>query len=237
LQDDSMSWRDFWNGEHAIYVNERHRLLHANRMARDIARLMPSPEAHVLDHGCGEALAAPEIADRCGRLYLCDAAPSIRERLRLRLSRHPRIAVLAPDDIGDTLPDASLDLVLAISVVQYLSRRELEDCLALWRLKLKPSGQLVIADVIPPGVGAVSDAAALLRFGFQGGFMIASFAGLARTYFSKYRRLRQDLGLAQYGEAEIVSLLGDASFRAERHFPNIGHNQARMTFIARPAIG
>ena len=32
-----MSWRDFWNGEHAIYVSERHKTLHYRRIALDIA--------------------------------------------------------------------------------------------------------------------------------------------------------------------------------------------------------
>ena len=32
-----MSWQDFWDGEHSIYVNARHRMLHDRRIASDIA--------------------------------------------------------------------------------------------------------------------------------------------------------------------------------------------------------
>jgi hypothetical protein len=56
--------------------------------------------------------------------------------------------------------------------------------------------------------------------------------GLARTAVSDYRKLRDELGLAQYSEAEMLELLRDCGFAAERRPQNIGHNQARMTFVA-----
>jgi SAM-dependent methyltransferase len=228
-----MNWSDFWNGPTAIYVSERHKLLHGLRLARDLAELIPSPDAHVLDFGCGEASAATESAGRCAKLYLCDVAPTIRERLRLRLGRNPRIVVLAPEAVAADIPDASLDLVLVNSVVQYLSQSELAESLALWRAKLRPSGLLVIADVIPRGLSPLSDAAALLRFGFQGGFFFAAVLGLGRTALSDYRRLRRDLGLSTYAPSEIETLLSTAGFKAERRIPNLGHNPSRMTFFAR----
>ena len=61
-----MTWRDFWNGAHSIYVNERHSTLHYSGIARDIARLIPHDGAEVLDHGCGEALGAGEVAANIG---------------------------------------------------------------------------------------------------------------------------------------------------------------------------
>ena len=57
-----MSWRDFWNQDTPIYVSERHKVLHYWRIANDIGRLVPSPDAWVLDYGCGEALSANRVA-------------------------------------------------------------------------------------------------------------------------------------------------------------------------------
>ena len=228
-----MTWRDFWNQDTPIYVSQRHKVLHYARIAGDIARLIPSPQAVVLDYGCGEALSADRVAARCGRLTLCDAAPMVRERLQARFAGDARIAVLAPED-ADALPDASFDLIVANSVVQYLSLNELRALLALARLKLKADGSLVLADVVPPDVGPVTDAAALLSFAWKGGFLGAAAVGLARTAVSEYRRLRDELGLAQYDEAEMIEILGDAGFSAERLPQNLGHNQARMAFRARP---
>jgi SAM-dependent methyltransferase len=198
-----------------------------------MARLIPSRDAVVLDYGCGEALSADRVAARCARLYLCDAAPIVRERLRARFASEPRIAVLAPEEVDD-LAAASLDLVVANSVIQYLGLDEFRGFLGVARAKLKPDGSLVVADVIPHDVNPVTDAGALLSFAWKGGFVGAALVGLARTAASEYRKLREELGLAQYDEAEIVEILADAGFSAERLAENIGHNQARMTFRARP---
>ena len=62
-----MNWRDYWNQDTPIYSSERHKLLHYRLIANDIVGLIPSPEAIVLDYGCGEALFADTVATRCAR--------------------------------------------------------------------------------------------------------------------------------------------------------------------------
>ena len=228
-----MNWRDFWNQDTPIYVNDRHKHLHYRGIADDIAALIPSPGMRVLDHGCGEALEAGRLAAQCSRLYLCDAAPLVRERLGQRFEGHPAIRVLAPEGV-EALPESSLDLIVANSLVQYLTGDELRALLALWRSKLNADGRLVLADVIPPNVSPLTDAAALLSFARRGGFLGAALVGLARTALSDYRKIRNALGLSQYSQAEMIDLLKAGGFAAERHPDNIGHNPARMTFVAQP---
>jgi ubiquinone/menaquinone biosynthesis C-methylase UbiE len=140
------------------------------------------------------------------------------------------ISVAAPDDVR-ALPAGSLDVVVVNSLLQYLSRTELQDWLETFRLLLRPGGKLVLGDVVPPDIGPLTDAAALLRFGFEGGFLVAACVGLVRTALSDYRKLRRDLGLATYTEADILAMMEAAGFAATRHRPNIGHNQARMTLV------
>ena len=229
-----MNWRDYWNQDTPIYTSERHKLLHYRLIANDIAGLIPSPEAIVLDYGCGEALFADTIATKCARLYLSDAAPLVRERLNDRFRGNGRITVLSTDDVPH-LPEASLDLVVVNSLVQYLSLDEFRALLTLVHGKLKSDGRLVLGDIIPPDISPVTDAKALLSFAWQGGFLRSAVTGLARTAFSEYRKIREEIGLAQYSEEEIVDLLKDAGFEPERAARNLGHNQARMTFAARPA--
>lgn len=227
-----MSWRDFWNSEHAIYVSPRHKLLHYRQIATDLIRHIPSPEAVVLDHGCGEALAADRVAAACTRLYLCEAAPSVREKLRATFGTIRAISVVSPEEV-EALDDGTLDLVVANSLIQYLSREELAQLLLLWRRKLKPGGQLVIADVIPPDVSALTDATQLLSFAWRGGFLIAALGGLVRTAFSDYRKLRAEYGLSTYSDAAIVTLIREGGFDEIERQPNFGHNPHRMTFRAR----
>lgn len=227
-----MTWRDFWNADTPIYVNERHKALHYGLVARDIAALVPSSDSVVLDYGCGEALSAGRVAAACARLYLCDGAPLVRRRLKDRFGREPKIVVLAPED-AEGVPDGSLDLLVVNSLLQYLSPEDFADLLGLWRRKLREGGLLVLADIIPPDAGALDDARALLAFAWRGGFLLAALRGLVRTALSDYRKLRADLGLTQYSEAEMLETLRERGFSAERRAVNLGHNSRRMTFLAR----
>jgi SAM-dependent methyltransferase len=226
-----MKWLDFWNADTPIYVSERHKLVHYARIADDLLRVIPGPNARVMDYGCGEALSAERVAGRCAHLYLCDGAEFVRNRLRQRLASVGNVTVLAPEDL-DTIPDHSLDLIVANSLLQYLSRAELEPALEAWQRKLAASGKLILADVIPHNVSAATDALALLRFAAANGFLLSAIVGLGRTFFSDYRRVRSQLGLTHYGDAELLDILRRAGFSGERLSWNFGHNAQRMAFAA-----
>ena len=227
------TWVDFWDAEHSIYVNDRHKRLHAEAITRDIGRHIPASDAVVLDYGCGEALYAEQVARQCGRLILCDAAPRICAELAVRLKAAQNVQVMEPLGVAQ-LADGSLDLIVVNSVLQYLKKDELETLLDLARAKLKPAGRLVIADVIPPDISPVGDAAALIAFATRGGFLLPALTGLVRTALSDYGRIRKTLGFSTYSEPEMLELLSAHALVATRVRPNFGHNQSRMTFSAVP---
>jgi SAM-dependent methyltransferase len=226
-------WISFWDSKHAVYVNARHLDAHYRRIADDLLRYVPEGGA-VLDYGCGEALGADRVAQAAGRLMLCDAAPGVRAALAARFAANNRIEVDEPDDI-EALPAGELDLIVMHSVAQYLSVEQLEHTLALFRRLLHPDGVLVLGDIIPPDVSPLTDALALLRFGAREGFFVPAVVGLVRTVFSNYARLRSTLGLTHHGEQAMIERLAAAGFTAQRVAQNIGHNPARMTFLARPS--
>lgn len=229
------SWREFWDGgPTTLYVNARHRALHDQVVASDVARLV-GRAGTVLDYGCGEATEAAIVARVCDRLLLSDAAPTVRARLMERYGSRPGFGVLSPEEV-EALPEASLDVAVMNSLSQYLSAGEIRRVLRVFHDRLKPGGRLIVGDVLRPDQSAVGDAFALLHFGWRGGFLVAAAAGLVRTTLSDYRKLRQELGLAAYEEGQMLGLLEEAGFEAHRHDSNIGHNPARMTFVAtRPA--
>jgi SAM-dependent methyltransferase len=226
-------WRSFWDSAHSIYVNARHKDVHYREIAEQIAAFVPGPSARVLDYGCGEALHANLVAAVAAELLLCDSAPTVRAQMAARFASNPRIKVLAPEEI-ERLPDGGLDLIVSNSVAQYLTQAELDALLRLCRRLLKPTGVLIFADVIPPDVGAASDVMALLRYAARNGFLFAAMLGLARTAISPYRKLRSQIGISQYTQAEFMAHLKAADFAAERLARNLEHNPARMTFRARP---
>jgi len=225
------SWIEFWNSDNPIYVNARHKLLHYRLVAQGIGDLVPEPEAVVLDFGCGEALSAELVAARCKRLLLADAAPKVREKLAEHFAGQRAIQVLSPEDVK-ALARESLDLVVVHSVAQYLGKPEFASLIDQLAEKLKPGGSLVIGDILPRDLPALTDVRALLTFAFEGGFLIPALIGLIRTALSDYRKLRGELGLTQYDEAEMLAMLDQAGLTARRLEKNLGHNQARMAFGA-----
>jgi SAM-dependent methyltransferase len=226
-------WLSFWNSPNRIYVNDRHRDVHYRDVALQVRALVPAPAATVVDYGCGETTAAQLVAQTAGRLILSDGASAIRDKLAARYKDDPRIAVLAPEEVT-ALKAGSVDLIVLNSVSQYLRRDELDALLAAFRRLLAPRGRLVVGDVIPPHTSAVHEIMALLRLAWRNGFLGAALAGLARTLFSDYSALRKTLGLTHYAEDEMVAILAKAGFAGRRRYPNLEHNQERMTFVALP---
>jgi SAM-dependent methyltransferase len=229
----SNDWISFWNSQHSIYVNARHLDLHYRDVADRLLQLNPQPTANVLDFGCGEATHADRVAARVGQLWLCEAASRVRDHLRARFGALANVRVVGPDELR-TIPPGTLDLIVANSVAQYLTREELDALLRAWRELLAPDGRLIVADVVPPGVSPVSDALALLRYAYSNGFLLAAFAGLVRTVLSPYRRIRAQLGITTYTESEITGRIERAGFRVERLPFNFEHQPARISFVATP---
>jgi SAM-dependent methyltransferase len=225
-------WISFWNSKHSIYVNARHHDAHYRRIAEDILKYVP-PGGAVLDYGCGEALSADIVAEKAGRLVLCEAASNVRAAIAQRFAGNAKIAACSPDELK-AMPDANFDLIVMHSVAQYLTPDELDAMLALFHRLLKPGGLFVLGDIIPVRVSAVTDALALLKFGARDGFFVAAVLGLLRTAFSSYWTLRSSLGLSRYDEAAILARLRAAGYLPKRAQDNIGHNPARMTFLGWP---
>jgi len=228
-------WIDYYDSTHTIYASRRHRDLHFQLIARDIIGYITSPDAVVLDYSCGEALSAAKVAASCGMLFLAEPAPGVRGRLIARFAPNTKIRVRSLEDVRK-MPEKSIDLVIMNSVVQYMTPDEFDAALANIRRLLKPSGRLVLGDILKPEVGMATDVAALLRFAARHGFLKEALKGLISTALSDYRQLRTRVGLQRYSEEEITAKLAAIGFTTSRAHFNIGHNPWRMTFVARQAL-
>ncbi len=227
-------WIDYYDSTHTIYASKLHRDLHFEIIARDIIGYISSPGAVVLDYACGEALSAAKVADACAKLYLAEPAPGVRGRLIARFAPNTKIRVRSLDDLRKL--DEAVDLVVMNSVAQYMTPDELDSAFAVVRRLLKPSGRMVLGDILQPDVGMARDVLALLKFARTHGFLKDALYGLASTALSDYRQLRTRVGLQRYGENEMIEKLARAGFSAARAQQNIGHNPWRMTFVARHAL-
>jgi ubiquinone/menaquinone biosynthesis C-methylase UbiE len=227
-------WIDYYDSTHTIYASRLHRDLHFQIIARDIISYISSPNAVVLDYACGEALSAAKVADACAKLYLAEPAPGVRGRLIARFAPNTRIRVRSLDDLRKM--DEAVDLVIMNSVAQYMTPEELDSAFAVVRRLLKPSGRLVLGDILRPDVGMARDVLALLKFARTHGFLKDALYGLVSTALSDYRQLRTRVGLQRYSENEMIEKLARAGFSAARAQQNIGHNPWRTTFVARHAL-
>jgi ubiquinone/menaquinone biosynthesis C-methylase UbiE len=224
-------WIDYYDSTHTIYASKLHRDLHFQIIARDIIGYISSPDSVVLDYACGEALSAAKVADACAKLYLAEPAPGVRGRLIARFAPNTKIRVRSLDELR-SMEAHSVDLVVMNSVAQYMTPQELDSAFAVIRRLLKPSGRLVLGDILRPEVGMGRDVLALLKFAGAHGFLTDALYGLASTALSDYRQLRTRVGLQRYSESEMIEKLGRAGFAASRAPDNIGHNPWRMTFVA-----
>ena len=225
-------WIDYYDSTHTIYASKLHRALHFQIIARDIIGYISSPDAVVLDYACGEALFAAKVAAACGKLYLAEPAPGVRGRLIARFAPNTKIRVRSLEDLRK-MQEKSIDLTVMNSVAQYMTAAEFDAALGVIRRLLKPSGRLILGDILRPEVGMLRDVIALLRFAASHGFLKDALIGLLSTALSDYRQLRSRMGLQRYSEAEITAKLARAGFTASRAHFNIGHNPWRMTFVAR----
>jgi len=228
-------WIDYYDSTHTIYASKLHRDLHFQLIARDIVGYIGSNDAVVLDYACGEALSAAKVAEACEMLILAEPAPGVRGRLIARFAPNLKIRVRSLDDLRN-MPEKSVDLVIMNSVTQYMTPDELDKALAVVRRLIKPTGRLVIGDILRPEVGMFCDVIALLRFAAKHGFLKDAVIGLVSTALSDYRQLRAKVGLQRYSEAEMTAKLAKSGFSASRAHVNIGHNPWRMTFVARHAF-
>jgi SAM-dependent methyltransferase len=169
-------WLAFWDSPHSIYVSARHKDVHYQLIAKKIAALVPAADARVLDYGCGEALHADLVAAVVGELYLYEAAPGIRAGLTRRFADNPKIHVLMPHGIA-RMPEHSLDLIVLISVVQYLTAAGASALFLLFHRLLKRGGVLIVSDVIPLEATTATDEVALPRFGYTNRFFLAAILG------------------------------------------------------------
>ena len=199
-------WIDYYDSTHTIYASKLHRDLHFQIIARDIIGYISSPDSVVLDYACGEALSAARVADACAQLYLAEPAPGVRGRLIARFAPNTKIRVRSLEDLT-RMAESSIDLVVMNSVAQYMTPDELDSALAVIRRLLKPSGRLVLGDILRPEVGMARDVLALLKFARTHGFLKDALYGLASTALSDYRQLRTRVGLQRYSENEMIEKL------------------------------
>ena len=226
-----MGWREYWEGDSAVYVSDRHKAAHYSQLADDILRVAegigkPLSELNILDFGCGEALSAGRIAARVAHLTLNDGSAKVRGQLRAQFGRLPNVTVSAPEDLA-----GPYDFIVVNSVLQYVEPEAAGPLLQSLGRSMAADGRMLVADILPPGLSAVTDAWQLLTFAARNGFLVAAVLGLARTAVSDYAKIRAQIGLSRYSAGDFERLATSSGHVAVPLPRNIGHNPHRLAFM------
>jgi cyclopropane fatty-acyl-phospholipid synthase-like methyltransferase len=226
------TWLEFWERPTAAFRPGDRNELEARQVAKvAIDALGLEAGARLLDWGCGYALGVPVYADAGIEVLLFDRARATRQEARRRFAG--RSTVLNEVGVGSIEP-GTLDAIVVCSVLQYLEHDGLCELLDLAARSLKPSGALLLADVIPLRTGLAADLRAFLPRSLHPRRLARwSRDALSLLLGRDYGRLRRSRGLRRFDGNELRAMLDARGFTAERLERNIGPNQSRVTWIGR----
>ena len=220
-------WLEHWDRGRLPYFGARHVRAHYAELARTLRPHLP-PAGVVVDFGPGESWHATTVAAACRRLVLCEAAPGVRTALATRFRDVDRVDVLSPAQL-DTLDAGSVDLLVAHSVLQYLTVDETHLLLARAARLLRPGGVLLLGDLVDPRTTPLADVWQLVRFAARGGFLPAVLASMATLPVSTYARTRHRHGLAAHDRTTLAAQVARHGLDVDRLERNLGNNAARWT--------
>ena len=118
---------------------EKYRLPYAKQAVTDLLDYI-GPVQVMADIGAGNGQLTRLFAERCARIYAVEPEPAMRQVASTALARWPTIEVRAGSAEQTTLPERSLDLIVAGNAFH---RFKPEACAELRRI-LKPSGWIAL---------------------------------------------------------------------------------------------
>jgi SAM-dependent methyltransferase len=227
------AWDFFW-----ARVSDDQRLLQedASAYVRELAALASlSPRTRLLDFGCGwgnvARLLAPVVAD----LALWDDSPRMRDLALRAANGRTNVRML---DLASpaSAHEGEFDLILANSVVQFMTAEEFRAWLQRWRHMLAPTGNIVVSDLVPPDYPALADLVTLLHFSSSRGFLFRALYDAARV-MPLYWKTRRAQPLLRTSREELAAW-GAAEGLSVRAFPpNLTCFKQRITVVFARADG
>ncbi len=139
----------------------------------------------VLEIGCGSGLFTPYLAAAAQKVITQDLDSRYISETKVKTSALSNVEFLVSDALKLELPDASVDVIVLISVLPEIPKPVLvlQECLRV----LKPSGRVVISEELfePEYVtSSTTDS-----WAFKAGLKIAKKTGNAWVYFNHYEKI------------------------------------------------
>jgi cyclopropane fatty-acyl-phospholipid synthase-like methyltransferase len=223
------TWLAYWDthrGERRLIEVESQ-----DYVTRLSERLELGPKLTVLDFGCGTGVAASLLARHVGRILLWDAAPAARETARARIASVRNAELIDLPGSGSTFEHA-FDLIVANSVVQYMSASELETWIRRWADLMAPGGAIVLSDIPAGDSHFRGEMVEFLWFALRQGVLLQALAHGFRD-IARYRAARTARPLLRADRAMLERVAAAAGLNAEWLPVNLTFRRSRLTLVLR----
>jgi len=149
------SWKEFWEAKAATHVSDfefdrgtspRDPEMELLSQVELLDFIDARPTDTLLDAGCGTGANILLLHSRVDRIIAMDYASAAVERCRKRLAAHGIVnaEVLQGEISATNLPDASVDRILCMSVLQYIDDEQVRSAFREFARVLRGRGTLVL---------------------------------------------------------------------------------------------
>lgn len=231
VQPPDPTWLAYWDthrGERRLIEVESR-----DYVTRLSERIPLSRNLTVLDFGCGTGVAASLVAPHVGRIMLWDAAAAAMETARANIANVPNAELIDLLAGGHDF-QRTFDLIVANSVVQYMSASELETWIRRWHDLLVPGGAIVLSDIPGGDSHFGGELIEFLWFSLRRGILPQALSHGFRD-IARYRAARTARPLLRADRSQFERVAAAAGLKAEWLPENLTFRRSRLTMVLRKA--
>lgn len=189
----------------------------------------------ILDFGCGPGYLVKYLLPTLVQITGADISMEVVEQNRIR---YPGTQFIFIDDISslhNALGKRRFDYIILLSVVQYFGEiARVQEVVGELHKVLKPTGRLIIADVVNSKTSRLSDAAAAFFECLNRGRGLAFLRFIVRLLTSQYSTTVHSQPLLVIDDAGIESVASSNGMRWKK-LPQMSVHPSRTSYELRPA--
>ena len=184
----------------------------------------------VLDFGAGKGDVSLLIRDKVQKIYLFEKSKMSTELLRKRFYDCENIHIL------DSLPEIKepVSVIIINSVIQYMSKNEVEKMLSDLQKISSPNTKLIISDALPSGYTKFNDALHMLKTSLKNGFFLEFVTNMITSIINSPQLSLKTSSLQIYDKDEMKQILLKHGYDSVIMEKNFTYSQDRYTLYCTP---
>ena len=185
----------------------------------------------ILDFGAGKGDIAPLLKDKVHKIYLFDKSEISTDNLKNRFSNFENIYIL--NDLTEI--KESVSVIIINSVIQYMSKNEVEKMLADLKKISGSNTKLIISDALPMGYTKLNDALHMLKISLKNGFFLKFAINMVTSIINSPKLSLKTSSLQIYDKDEIRQILLNHGYNSVIMEKNFAYSANRYTIYCTPS--